>query len=94
VLATGALSCVKVTVTNQRKGNLAVNPLYFSITDSSGEKHESSDALGEYEGQIDTTTLAPGEKAKGLVCGKGKFTPAVVAMTDELLQEQARAEVA
>jgi hypothetical protein len=32
--------------------------------------------------------------AKGLVCGRGKFTPKVIAMTDELLQEQARAEVA
>jgi hypothetical protein len=84
---------VKVTVTNQRKGNLAVNPLYFSLVDAGGEKHESADALGEYEGQIATTTLAPGEKAKGTVCAKGKFTPAIVAMTDELLQEQARAEV-
>ena len=89
------LSCVHVTVTNRRKNsNLAVNPLYFSLVDSTGEKHETSDALGEYEGQIDTTTLAPGEKAKGLVCARGRFTPRIVAMTNEVLSEQARAEVA
>ncbi|MFC5748585.1 DUF4352 domain-containing protein [Actinomadura rugatobispora] len=95
VLSDGsALSCVRVTITNQRKGNLAVNPLYFSLVDGKGEKHESSDALGDYQGQVPTTTLAPGETAKGTVCAKGKFTPAIVAMTDELLQELARAEVA
>ncbi|GAA1528219.1 hypothetical protein GCM10009678_07470 [Actinomadura kijaniata] len=90
----GALSCVKVTVTNQRKKNLAVNPLYFSITDTKGQKHESSEALAAYEGEMASTTLAPGEKATGVICGKGKFVPKIVAMTDELLQEQARAEVA
>ncbi|MEW2357628.1 DUF4352 domain-containing protein [Spirillospora sp. NPDC029432] len=89
----GALSCVKVTVVNQRKGNLEVNPLYFSLVDTKGEKHDVTDALAEYEGQVPTTTLAPGEKARGTVCGKGRFTPKIVAMTDELLQEQARAEV-
>ncbi|MGI5169866.1 DUF4352 domain-containing protein [Spirillospora sp. CA-253888] len=89
------LSCVKVVVTNQRKGkNLAVNPMYFSLVDTAGEKHEAADALGSYEDQIDTTTLAPNEKATGVVCGKGKFTPKIVAMTNELLQESARAQVA
>ncbi|GAA2414806.1 hypothetical protein GCM10010191_26060 [Actinomadura vinacea] len=94
VLASGDLSCVKVTITNQRKGQLAVNPLYFSLVDTKGEKHDVTDAMGDYEGQVPTTSLAPGEKAKGTVCAKGDFTPKIVAMTDELLQEQARAEVA
>jgi hypothetical protein len=89
----GALSCVRVTVTNRSKKNLEVNPLYFSITDTNGTKHDVSDALADYDGQIDTTTLAPGENAKGMVCGKGKFTPKVLAMTNELLSEAARAEV-
>jgi Domain of unknown function (DUF4352) len=94
VLSDGAaLSCVRVTVTNQSKKNLEVNPLYFSLTDTGGTKRESSSALGDYEGQIDTTTLAPGENAKGLVCAKGHFTPKIVAMTNELLSEAARAEV-
>jgi hypothetical protein len=94
VLSDGAvLSCVRVTVTNHSKKNLEVNPLYFSITDTHGTKHNVSDALGDYDGQIGTTTLAPGENAKGMVCAKGKFTPKVVAMTDELLSETARAEV-
>ncbi|XRQ08594.1 DUF4352 domain-containing protein [Actinomadura welshii] len=95
VLSSGdPLSCVKVTVKNQTKKQLEVNPLYFSITDTGNTKHDSSSALGEYEGQIDTTELAPGEKATGLVCAKGKFRPKVVAMTNPLFSEAARAEVA
>lgn len=90
----GALSCVKVTVTNQTKKQLEVNPLYFSITDTKNTKHDSSSALGEYEGQIDTTSLAPGEKATGLVCAKGSFRPKVVAMTNPLFSEATRAQVA
>ena len=88
-----AMSCVRVTVTNRSKKSLEVNPLYFSITDTKGTKHDSSSALGDYEGQVDTTTLAPGENAKGMVCAKGKFTPKVLAMTNELFSEAARAEV-
>lgn len=95
VLSDGdALSCVKVTVTNQTKKQLEVNPLYFSITDTGGTKHDSSTALGEYEGQIDTMQLAPGEKATGLVCAKGDFRPKVVSMTNPLFDEAARAQVA
>jgi hypothetical protein len=90
----GALSCARVTVTNRSTKNVEVNPLYFSLTDSGGTKHGLDSALGEYEGQIDTTTLAPDEKATGLVCGKGKWTPKVVALTNELFTEAARAEVA
>ncbi|NKZ05003.1 DUF4352 domain-containing protein [Actinomadura latina] len=90
----GALSCVKVTVTNQTKKQLEINPLYFSITDTKNTKHDSTSALGEYEGQIDTTELAPGEKATGLVCAKGNFRPKVVAMTNPLFDEAARAQVA
>ncbi|MEV3921123.1 DUF4352 domain-containing protein [Actinomadura coerulea] len=90
----GALSCVKVTVTNQTKKQLEVNPLYFSITDTKNTKHDSSPALGEYEDQIATTELAPGEKATGLVCAKGSFRPKVLAMTNPLFDEAARAQVA
>ncbi|MFA1540408.1 DUF4352 domain-containing protein [Actinomadura monticuli] len=95
VLSDGdALSCVKVTVTNQTKKQLEVNPLYFSITDTKNTKHDGSSALGEYEGQIATTELAPREKATGLVCAKGTFRPKVVAMTNPLFDEAARAQVA
>ncbi|MBO2460617.1 DUF4352 domain-containing protein [Actinomadura violacea] len=90
----GALSCVKVTVTNQAKKPLEVNPLYFSITDTKGVKHTPDDAMGEYDGEIDTTTLAAREKAVGMVCGKGHFVPKVLAMTNPLFSEAARAEVA
>lgn len=90
----GALSCVKVTVTNQTKKHVEINPLYFSITDTHNTKHDSGSALGDYEGQIDTTSLAPGEKATGLVCARGSFRPKVVAMTNPLFSEAARAQVA
>ena len=89
----GALSCVKVTVTNQTKKQLDVNPLYFSITDTGNTKHDSSTALGDYDGQIATTELAPREKATGLVCAKGTFRPKIVAMTNPLFDEAARAQV-
>ncbi|MUN41421.1 DUF4352 domain-containing protein [Actinomadura litoris] len=90
----GALTCVKVTVTNQGKKQLEVNPLYFSITDTGGTKHSTDQVMGEYENAIDTTQLAPGEKATGMVCGKGRFTPKTVAMTNALFSEAARAQVA
>jgi hypothetical protein len=89
----GALSCARVTVTNQTSKQLEVNPLYFSITDSTGLKHDTSSALAAYEGQIGTTELAPKERATGLVCAKGRFTPKVVAMTNPLFSETARAAV-
>jgi hypothetical protein len=72
---------------------LEVNPLYFSITDTRGFKHDGSSALADYEGQIATTELAPKEKAAGMVCAKGRFTPKVVAMTNPLFSETARAAV-
>ena len=89
----GDLTCVKVVVTNNSKKVVNVNPLYFAITGTDGTKHDASTALGEYEGQIDTMDLAPGENAKGKVCVKGKFKPAQVSMTNELLSTAARAKV-
>jgi hypothetical protein len=90
----GAISCVKVQVTNQTKKQVEVNPLYFSITDTSDTKHDATSALGEYEGEIPTTSLAPGEKATGMICAKGRFQPKVIAMTNPLFSEAARAAVA
>lgn len=87
------LSCVRVTVTNQGKKQLDINPLYFSLTDTAGTKHDVGQALGFYDDEITTTTLAPGENAKGMVCGKGKWKPKVLAMTNPLFDEAARAEV-
>lgn len=89
----GALSCVRVTVTNQSTKNLDLNPLYFSLTDTNHTKHDVSEAIADYEGQIPTTTLAPGENAKGVVCATGKFTPKIIAMTNPLFAETARAAV-
>ncbi|KAB2379004.1 DUF4352 domain-containing protein [Actinomadura montaniterrae] len=94
VLNTGTpLSCVRVTVTNQSGDDVDVNPLYFSITDTGNTKHDPGSALGEYDGEIAATTLAPHENVKGLVCAEGHFQPKVVAMTDALFSEIARANV-
>jgi hypothetical protein len=90
----GALTCVKVTVTNRTKKQVEVNPLYFAITGRDGTKHDAATALGEYEGQIDTMQIAPGEKAKGTVCVTGKFAPKTVSMTNPLFSTAARAQVA
>ncbi|WP_329521048.1 DUF4352 domain-containing protein [Spirillospora sp. NBC_01491] len=90
----GAFSCVRVTVVNQSAKNLEVNPMYFSLVDTGGTKHEIDITAAAGNGQIDTTTLAPHEKAKGVVCGAGKFVPKIVAMTNPLFSEAARAEVA
>ena len=89
----GALSCVKVTVTNNRKKVVNVNPLYFSLTDTKNVKHDVAESLADYEGQIATTDIAPGEKATGVVCASGKFVPKTISMTDELLSTTARAAV-
>lgn len=90
----GALTCVKVTVTNNGKKQVEINPLYFAITGTDGTKHDASSALGEYEGQVDATQIAPGERVKGVVCVKGKFTPKTVSMTNPLFSTAARAAVA
>lgn len=95
MLSTGdKLTCVRVTVSNRTDGNVEINPLYFSITASDGTKHDSSTALGEYEGQIETMDIAPGEKARGVVCVKGDFRPKTVSMTSPLFDTAARAQVA
>ncbi|MFI0479729.1 DUF4352 domain-containing protein [Actinomadura sp. 9N215] len=95
ILSDGSpLSCARVAVTNQSKKNVEVNPLYFSLTDTKDTKHDAGSAMGTYENEMPTTALAPGENAKGVVCAKGKFTPKVVAMTNELFGEAARAQVA
>src|SRR5512139_3221215 len=70
---TSPLSCVKVTVTNGTDDVLLVNPYYFALTDTTGVKHATDDVLGEYEDQIPDTKLSPGEKAVGVVCGKGRW---------------------
>ncbi|MGC4958484.1 DUF4352 domain-containing protein [Actinomadura citrea] len=90
----GALTCVKVTVANNSKKKVEINPLYFAITGKDNVKHDAGDALGEYEGQVATTDIAPGEKVKGVVCVKGKFAPKTVSMTNPLFSTAARAAVA
>lgn len=89
----GQFTSVKVTVTNQAKSNLDVNPLYFSITDSTGQKHDVSSGLGEDVHQIGTLRLAPGEKATGTVTAEGRFSPKTVTFTKDGFGTSYRAEV-
>ncbi|WP_254705624.1 DUF4352 domain-containing protein [Streptomyces vilmorinianum] len=87
----GDFTSVTVTVTNNGDEEISVNPLYFTITDTTGSKHQAE--LGEDKNQIDTMKLAPGEKTTGVITGKGKFTPKYVTYTDGLFGEGVRGNV-
>lgn len=86
----GPYTCAKVVITNQTKGNLDVNPFFFEITGADSEKREAS--VGVAKGEVDSLTLAPGEKASGVVCSETTSPPKVVTFTDGI-NEAARAEV-
>ncbi|MEU3451181.1 DUF4352 domain-containing protein [Streptomyces thermolilacinus] len=87
----GEYTSVTVTITNRSDKPLGVNPLYFSLTDTSGGRHVME--LGMDEGQIDTVELAPGEKLTGTVTGEGRFTPRHVTFTEGLFGDPVRAPV-
>lgn len=83
---------VSVTVTNNSTKTISVNPLYFSITDTTGGKHAAELAVDE--DQIDTVDLAPGENVTGVVTGKGAFTAKTVTFKDGLIgRENYRGDV-
>ncbi|MFD9718094.1 DUF4352 domain-containing protein [Streptomyces sp. NPDC059076] len=87
----GAFTSVKVTITNNSDKKISVNPLYFTITDTNGTKHESE--LAEDEHQIDTMDLEPGENTSGIVTGEGKFTPKYVTYVDGMFGDGVRGDV-
>lgn len=91
IIAQGDYTSVSVTITNNSKKTISVNPLFFAITDSSGTKHAAE--LAADENQIDTVDLAPGENVTGAITGKGKFTAKTVTYTDGLIGESIRANV-
>ncbi|MFJ6717475.1 DUF4352 domain-containing protein [Streptomyces sp. NPDC091259] len=92
VLAQGdGYTSVSVTVTNNSTKSINVNPLYFTLTDTSGTKYAAQLAVDE--NQIDTVELAPGENITGAVTGKGSFTAKTVTYTDGLIGKSVRAEV-
>lgn len=86
----GPYSCVKAVVVNGTQGNVEVNPYFFAITGTDGEKRQA--AVGVAKGEFDALTLAPGEKASGTVCAETKVAPKVLTFTDGL-SEAARAQV-
>lgn len=86
----GPYSCVRAVVTNQTQGNLQVNPYFFAITGTDGEKREA--ATGAAKREFHDITLAPGEKASGTVCAETKVPAKVLTFTDGL-SEAARAAV-
>ncbi|MFF9844628.1 DUF4352 domain-containing protein [Streptomyces sp. NPDC013740] len=88
----GAYTSVTVTITNVSADKpISTNPLYFTITDTDGTKHQAE--LGQDENQMDLMKLAAGEKATGVITAKGKFTPAYVTYTDGLFGEGVRGDV-
>ncbi|MGW3866002.1 DUF4352 domain-containing protein [Streptomyces sp. NPDC005047] len=92
ILADGtAYTSVLITVTNNGDEAVDVNPLYFTITDTSGTKHTV--ALAADENQIDTVALAAGENISGTVTGKGSFTAKYVTFTDGFLGDPMRIDV-
>lgn len=88
----GAWTCVRATVTNNTAKNLDINPFFFELTDPSGQKRKA--AVGEAEGEFETMTLAPKEKAAGLVCAEGRFAPKTITFTKDGLGTNYRAAVA
>lgn len=87
----GAYTSVTVTLKNDGDKEVSTNPLYFTITDTDGTKHHAE--LGMDENQMDLMKLAPGEKATGVITGKGKFTPAYVTYTDGMFGDGVRGDV-
>ncbi|WP_157390896.1 DUF4352 domain-containing protein [Nocardia terrae] len=86
----GTYTSVLVTVTNTRKDKaISVNPLYFTITDTEGNKHTVE--LGMEQNQIAAVELQPGEKVTGAVAAKGSFTAKTVVFDN--LTDQVRADV-
>ncbi|WP_329308311.1 DUF4352 domain-containing protein [Streptomyces microflavus] len=82
---------VQVTITNNSKNDLDINPLYVTITDTNGSKHTAE--LGVDEDQLDTVTLTPGENVTGTITGKGTFDAKYVTYTDGLIGDSVRGNV-
>ncbi|GHF77981.1 DUF4352 domain-containing protein [Streptomyces sp. JUS-F4] len=92
VLAQGDdYTSVQVTITNNSKNDIDVNPLYVTITGTDGSKHTAE--LGVAENQLDAVKLAPGENVTGTVTGKGTFDAKYVTYTDGLLGDSVRGDV-
>ncbi|MFF2536947.1 DUF4352 domain-containing protein [Streptomyces cyaneofuscatus] len=92
ILAQGEdYTSVQVTITNNSKNDLDINPLYVTITDTNGSKHTAE--LGVDEDQLDTVSLAPGENVTGTITGKGKFDAKYVTYTDGLIGDSVRGNV-
>lgn len=82
---------VLITVTNNGGKAIDVNPLFVTITDTSGTKHTAE--LGVDDRQIATVHLAPGENVSGAITAKGAFIPKYVTYTDGIIGDSIRADV-
>lgn len=87
----GDFTSVTVTLVNNGEKTISTNPLNFTITDTTGTKHHAE--LGQDEHQMDLLKLAPGEKATGVITGKGKFVAKYVTYTDGMFGEGVRGAV-
>ncbi|WP_098025390.1 DUF4352 domain-containing protein [Streptomyces sp. st115] len=82
---------VQITITNNSKNDIDVNPLYVTITDTDGSKHTAE--LGVSEDELGAVRLAPGENVTGTVTGRGTFDAKYVTYTDGLLGDSVRGDV-
>ncbi|MFF5790238.1 DUF4352 domain-containing protein [Streptomyces sp. NPDC012693] len=87
----GAYTSVTVTITNRGDETISTNPLYFTITDTTGAKHAAE--LGMEKHQMDLLKLAKGEKATGIITVKGKISPAYVTFTEGMFGDGIRGDV-
>lgn len=87
----GTYTSVEVTITNLGDESISTNPLWFTITDTDGTKHAAE--LGADKNQMDLLELAPGEKATGVITGKGAFTPKYVTYSEGFSGESVRGNV-
>lgn len=62
----GVYVAARVTVIAERSG-VEINPFYFAVVDSAGQRYEPTITTGGFGPQLNATTLAAGQQASGMV---------------------------
>ncbi|MEU2944885.1 DUF4352 domain-containing protein [Nocardiopsis alba] len=71
----GEFTSVRVRITNDGERSLDVNPLYFTVVDTSGEEHAPGDAIAMDAREISVQTLESGQNAEGVITVEGTVEP-------------------
>ncbi|WP_306366954.1 DUF4352 domain-containing protein [Nocardiopsis sp. CC223A] len=69
--SSGDFTSVDVSVRNNGREQLDVNPLYFSVVDASGTLHSTSEGIGMDVRELDARTLVPGQSTSGVITVQG-----------------------